>query len=109
MSREARAVLETEMDLTDYEFKSEFFRRKIAAEVEKHAEKLAVDLAAKSVAKSVAKAMGRSLLAVLTARGFSVGEELRAQIAACTDTTTLERWTSRATTATSAEEALREA
>jgi hypothetical protein len=53
--------------------------------------------------------VGRSLLAVLAARGLSVSEEQRARIAACADATILERWTARAATAASAEEALRDA
>jgi hypothetical protein len=97
VNREARAVLEIEMNLTDYEFKSEFFQRKIAEEGQKRAVKLA------------AEAVGRSLLAVLAARGLSVSEEQRARIATCMDTTLLERWTARAVTAASAEEALRDA
>ena len=62
------------MNITDYEFKSEFFQRKIAEESEKRAVKLAEQLAA----KSVVEAMGRSLLSVLTARGLPVSEEQRA-------------------------------
>ena len=44
-----------------------------------------------------------ALVAVLTARGFSVTEEVRARIDACEDEAILDRWITRATTASSLE------
>lgn len=107
--RDARAALEIEMNLTDYEFKSEFFQRKIAEEGEKRAVKLAEKIVEERAAKSAAEAMGRSLLTFLTARGLAVSEEQRARIATCTEPALLERWTARAATAASTEDALRDA
>ena len=45
-----------------------------------------------------------AILAVLAARGVSVGQEARARIEACKDAATLDRWIVRAATAASAEE-----
>lgn len=93
-----RAVLEIEMNLSDYEFKSELFRRKLA-EGQASAE-------ARGLARGEARGESRALLAVLAARGLVISDALRARIVECNDTATLERWISRAATAQTAEEAI---
>jgi hypothetical protein len=56
----------------------------------------------------IVKGKVEALLAVLAARGFSVGHEVRARMEACKDAATLDRWIVRAVTAASAEEILSE-
>jgi hypothetical protein len=58
------------------------------------------------VVKGKVEGKVEALLAVLAARGVSVGHEVRARIEACKDAATLDRWIVRAVTAGSAEEIL---
>jgi len=55
-------------------------------------------------AEGEAAGQARAILAFLTARGISVSAAVRAQITACKNAQTLDRWIVRATTASSAEE-----
>lgn len=92
LSGTAREALEIEMNLTDYEFKSEFFKKKLEQEA----------------ARGEVRAEARALLKFLAARGIPVTEANRARILACTDIPTLDRWVERAATAKTAEEVLRD-
>jgi hypothetical protein len=89
----AREALEIDMNLTDYEFKSEFFKRKIAEEAKKEGD----------------RREAQAILAVLVARGLAVTEDVRSRVLACTDIPTLDRWLARAATASTADEAIRDA
>jgi len=91
-----RDSLELDMDLSEYEFKSEFFREKIA-----RAE-------ARAAARGAAEGEARAILTILAARGLSVGDDVRERITACTDLDQLDRWTRRALSAASAEDVVRE-
>ncbi len=55
-----------------------------------------------------ARGMGGALLAVLAARGIAVDDGARARIAACLDAATLDRWITRAATASSLDEVFAE-
>ncbi|MET8001036.1 hypothetical protein [Nonomuraea glycinis] len=59
-------------------------------------------------AKGEAKGEARSLLLVLAARGFTVPDDTRARITACTDLDQLERWLTRAATAQTLEDLFNE-
>jgi hypothetical protein len=85
---EDRAALESNMktDVSNYEFKSDYFRNRIA----------------QGVAEGVAQGSARAVLAVLSARNVPLGEAQRARILECTDVALLERWVTRAATATTA-------
>jgi hypothetical protein len=56
------------------------------------------------VVKGKVEGKVEALLAVLAARGISVGQEVRARIEACKDAATLDRWIVRAVTVASVEE-----
>jgi len=58
----------------------------------------------RGVVKGKLEGKVEAILAVLAARGVSVGHEVRARIEACTDVATLDQWIVRAVTAASAEE-----
>lgn len=92
----ARGTLELEMNLRDYELKSDFFREKIA--------RAEAQAAATAAAKARADADARAILAVLAARGIAVPEAVRAIIVATTDTERLERWIRCAVIAATAED-----
>jgi predicted transposase/invertase (TIGR01784 family) len=55
-------------------------------------------------AEGFAKGKAAAVLAVLSARGVSVSNEIRSRIEACVDVAMLDRWISRAATAASSEE-----
>ena len=76
------------LEITDYEFKSEFFKRKIAQAAE--------------------RAEARALLKFLAARGLTVSDEQQARILVCTDIPTLDRWVERAATAATTDAVLRD-
>jgi predicted transposase YdaD len=63
---------------------------------------------AKGEAKGRAVGRAEALVAMLTARGLPLSEDLRARILGCTDIATLDRWIVRAATASSAADALSE-
>jgi hypothetical protein len=63
---------------------------------------------AKGETAGVVKGKVEALLAVLAARGISVGHEARARIEACKDAATLDRWIVRAITVASVEQMLLE-
>jgi hypothetical protein len=92
LSGAARDALEIEMDLSDYEFKSEYFKRKIA----------------KAVEKARAEGEARAILTVLSARGIDVTPQLHERILGCTDLATLHVWVQRAATVATAEDVVRE-
>src|SRR5262249_31274763 len=74
-----RDALEIEMNLSDYEFKSEFFKRRIAEETDK-ATRAAE---ARGEARGRAAADAQAILTVLSARGIGVSDDVRARILAC--------------------------
>jgi len=80
----ARAILEAIMASGNYEYQSDFARR------------------------YVAEGRAHAVLAVLAERRIPVPDEVRAQIAACSDLPLLDRWLARAVTAASAGEVVRE-
>ncbi|HEY3819803.1 MAG TPA: hypothetical protein VGL81_21705 [Polyangiaceae bacterium] len=84
----ARAILEALMASGNYEYQSDFARR--------------------YVAQGKAEGLARAVLTVLAARGLDVPEDLRARITACTDLAQLDAWLSRAATAASAVDVVRE-
>lgn len=88
------------MNLSDYQFKSEFFRRKLAEEAGK-AEAL-------GEARGEVRGQARALFTMLASRGLAVSDAVRAQIVGCTDATTLDRWIARASTAATAEDVIRD-
>lgn len=92
LSAAARGILELEMNLRDYEFKSDFFKEKVA----------------RSEARAEAHGEARIVLAVLSARGITVPDAVRAAILAATDVDRLERWGRRAATVATAEDVVRE-
>jgi len=57
----------------------------------------------RAIGKTLGEALGKakSLLAVMAARGLFVNDLVRAQILQCEDLTQLDRWITRAVTATS--------
>jgi hypothetical protein len=101
-----RAALESEMktDVSKYEFKSDYFRNRIAQGV---AEGVAEGVA-RGVAQGVAQGSARAVLAVLSARNVPLGEAQRARILECTDVALLERWVTRAATAAAADDVFSE-
>lgn len=104
LSAAARGILELEMNLRDYEFKSDFFKEKIA-----RAEAAAgAKAAAEATARATAEADARAVLAVLATRGISVPDAVRATIVTTTDIDRLERWHRRAVTAATAEDVIRD-
>ena len=88
----ARETLEIEMNLSNYEFKSDFFKRKLA----------------EGEARAEARGEARAVLTLLAARGLTIAEDVRARILSCTDLATLDRWVARAAAAVTAEEVIAE-
>jgi len=76
----------------NYEYQSDFARRYVA----------------QGRAEGEAAGLARALLAVLTARGLDVSEDVRTRIAACADLGRLDAWLARAVTAASAAEVVGE-
>ena len=60
----------------------------------------------KGLAKGKAEGKAEAVLAVLSARGISIPDEVRTRVLACHDVVLLERWIVRASTATSIAEAI---
>jgi hypothetical protein len=92
LAGEAREALEIEMNLSNYEFKSDFFKRKLA----------------EGEARAEARGEARAVLTLLAARGLTMTEDVRARILSCTDLATLDRWVARAAAAVTAEEVIAE-
>jgi hypothetical protein len=91
----ARVSLEEFMVIADYEFQSDFYRRRIraaAAEAQARGE-------AEGRAQGEAEGRARAVLAVLDARGIDVPDDVREEIANCTDLDRLDRWIRQAVTA----------
>jgi hypothetical protein len=92
LSAAARGTLELEMNLRDYEFKSDFFKEKFA----------------RAEAKVAAETEAGAVLTVLAARGIAVPDAIRAAIVGTTDIDLLYRWLRRAATVATAEDVLRD-
>jgi hypothetical protein len=92
-SESARQALE---DLMTTKFRDTFVDR-LLAEGRAEGE-------AKGRAEGEAKGEARTILRVLTARGFEVSAKVREQVLSCTDASQLDTWTDRAVTAASVEE-----
>jgi hypothetical protein len=75
-----------------YEYQSDFARRYVA----------------QGRAEGEAAGRAHALLAVLAARGLEVPDDVRTRIASCTELGRLDTWLSRAVTAASAAEVIRE-
>jgi hypothetical protein len=82
--------LEALMDLKNYEFQSDFFRR----------------AADKYAAKAAAKEKARDVLMFLDARGIDVPDTARTRITECTDIQQIDTWVRRAATADSIDDVL---
>jgi hypothetical protein len=80
----ARDYLEAQMVIAGYEYQSDFAKRYFSA--------------------GVAQGEARAILGVLDARGIAVPDDVREQIAACTDRDLLDTWVRRAATATDVQE-----
>ncbi len=96
----ARRTLEVEMNLQNYEVRSEYLR-KLKAEglAEGRAEGRT-----EGRAEGRAEGLGRALLEVLDARGLSVTDEQREMVTRCAEVDTLLAWLDRAATATDTDE-----
>ena len=92
----ARAILEAVMASGSYEYQSDFARRYVAQ--------------GKAEGRALGQAEGRAhaLLAVLAARGLEVPESVRAHITECSDLARLDAWLTRAVTAASADDVVRD-
>ena len=88
----ARRTLEVEMNLQNYEVRSEYLR------------KLKAEGLAEGRAEGRAEGLGRALLEVLDARGLSVTDEQREMVTRCAEVDTLLAWLDRAATATDTDE-----
>lgn len=84
----ARRTLEVEMNLQNYEVRSEYLRK----------------LKAEGRAEGRAEGLGRAVLEVLEARGLSVTDEQREMVTRCADVDTLLAWLQRAVTASRPDE-----
>jgi hypothetical protein len=62
----------------------------------------------KGEAKGLAKGQAKAVLQVAELRGLSLTEQQRARVLACTELPTLEAWLTRAVTAATAEDILRD-
>jgi hypothetical protein len=84
--------LEEFMVIADYEFQSDFYRRRIkAAEAE-------------GQARGEARGEAKAVLAILDARGIEVPDDLRDEVVNCTDLDRLDTWLRRAATADTIED-----
>jgi hypothetical protein len=87
-----------------YEFQSEFMRNLAAKYQAEH----------QAVGQAMGKAMGkaegeaRAILLVLEGRGVAVPDDVRDRFMGCTDTTQLDAWLRRASTATTIDDVIRE-
>jgi hypothetical protein len=90
--RATRSLLEALMTAKTYEYQSDFAKRYVA-----HGE-----------ARGRAEGEAKGVLTVLAARGIAVPDELRARILSCSDLAQLDRWLTRAATATSADDVVSE-
>jgi hypothetical protein len=90
-----RAILEALMASGNYKYQSDFARRYVAQ--------------GKAEGRAEGEAAGRAhaLLAVLSARGLDVPQDVRARIVAWCELARLDAWLARAVTATSAAEVVR--
>jgi hypothetical protein len=104
LSLAGRTVLEIEMDITDYEFKSDFMKKKWAEALKREV----AGEVAKEGNRLEARGEARAVLAVLVARGLAVTDEIRSRVLACTDIPTLDQWITRAATAATAEDVVRD-
>jgi hypothetical protein len=96
LNQAARRALELELTMQrgKYEYRSDFARTYFAQGE------------AKGRAEGEAKGEAKALLALLTARGFTVDASTRESILSCTDVEQLERWIVRAATASSVSDVL---
>jgi hypothetical protein len=98
------------MDITNYEFRSEFMRKRFAEALKREARidalELAPAMAAELAEGMAANAVAGAILNVLDARGVHASEEIRAQVLACADMAVLTRWLARAATVSSAAEVI---
>jgi hypothetical protein len=104
----ARKCLEEVMVIKDYEFQSDFYRRRISAAAAEAAAKAAaeaaVEAAVEAEARGGVRGQANAVLTILDARGIAVPDGVRAEIAECTDHDKLDRWIRRAATATKIED-----
>jgi len=91
-----RSILEALMTAKTYEYQSDFAKRYVAQGE------------ARGRAEGEARGEAKGVLTVLAARGIAVPDELRARILSCSDLTQLDRWLTRAATATSAADVVSE-
>lgn len=84
----ARAAFEDLMAQGNYEFQSDFFKKRIAA----------------GHAAGKADGEATAVLTVLDARGIAVSAEQKERILGCSDVALLERWLRKAVTVASADE-----
>ncbi len=96
----ARAAFEAIMAQGNYEFQSEFFKKRL---MESQARGEARGKA-EGEARGKAEGEARGVLRVLAARGIAVSTEQEARILACRELATLDRWIEKAIAVASAEE-----
>ncbi len=83
----ARKKMEEQMQIEDYEFRSDIALRGKA--------KGLAEGQAKGLAEGQAKGLATALLKIVTARGLQITEDQQAQILGCTDLDTLDTWLDR--------------
>ncbi|MGH7438880.1 MAG: hypothetical protein ACRENE_24605 [Polyangiaceae bacterium] len=88
----ARTALEKLMIPADYEFQSDFWKRRFA------------EARTKGRAQGLSEGRAQAILDILEARGLAVSDEIRARVLACTDTAQLDVWLRKAATATTVEQ-----
>jgi len=84
LNEAARAILEAEMRIENYEFQSDLAKRRFA------------DGRREGEAAGEARGLRKSIAMVLEARGMPVSDEQRERLEACTDLDTLAHWLQRA-------------
>jgi predicted transposase YdaD len=84
-------------------------REVVMTEAQREIDQWLAEGEARGEAKGRAAGRAEALVAIFAARGLPLSEHLRERILRCTDIATLDRWIVRATTASSAAEALAEA
>ncbi len=94
----ARRALEALMDMDKYEYRSDFARKYVA---QGRAEGIA-----EGKAEGIAEGIAKALLQLLAARGVALSEVQRADMLACRDIASLERWFARAVTAQTIDDVL---
>ena len=92
--------------LDNYEFKSPYFRDKIAQAAAAAAAAAAAQAHTEGVSQGRAAEKATDVLAVFEARGLAISDDLRARVLGCSDLDQLGVWLRRAVTATSADDLL---